>query len=820
MTGVVLVSVFALQTDVQVTLREAKRLEEAGNPTGALESYRRALEQSRPGAPERGLSLLGLASLEIDLGHYDEAAGHARDATAVFEPLGDRSNLGLAYNRAGLAATYAGKYVEAEQAIRSALDISTKLNDQNGRAEELGNLGNVHFYVGRYGEAARMYDESLAVTTASKGEPWAARRRRLTLANQASLFQRLGRGQEALALYKELGASSAGLPPSEYAQVLANLGVLYRRLGDPIKALETYDEAKTLFARDRHVDGELNVLKNRGIVLALDLGKLEEAERSFTEALETATRIGNRREMLHAHLYRGETRFGAGHRVQAGEDFAAGMALARELKTPEEEWKALYGLGRVEARPEAAVEYLRQAVATIEQVRESIRVPSLRSDFLSDKRVVYDALITARLPQGSAAELFGLLERSHSREWRERLGLETRVDLDAVQRTLGPGVLLLDYWNSPNGSAVIAVTRSRAALIPLGIDSAAIAALVDGLAAGPSPRWREHAAAMPLLPPRDWFDGIEHVIVIPDGAVALVPFELLTTGDRLLIEQSAVSYTPTAAMLLRPASSQNGLRPPWRLQLKVFAAPVFASARLDDPRSVRDGVKATAEEARRISSELAGRSALHVGQANQKAFLLATTDRAPILHLATHAAADVNAMEQSRIMFSSPPGQDSSADYLFLKEAYDLPLDGVELAVLSACETARGRLVRGEGVQSFSRAFLAAGARSTVTTLWRVADQPTVDFMTVFYHHLQRGETRDEALRRAKLRFLASGSPVSDPHFWAAFVLTGDGVHPIPRAVPWSVVTAAGLALAALPLAVAGIRRRQAGRSIPPLDPS
>jgi CHAT domain-containing protein len=133
-----------------------------------------------------------------------------------------------------------------------------------------------------------------------------------------------------------------------------------------------------------------------------------------------------------------------------------------------------------------------------------------------------------------------------------------------------------------------------------------------------------------------------------------------------------------------------------------------------------------------------------------------------------------------------------------LREAYDLPLDDVELAVLSACHTERGRLLRGEGVQSFSRAFLAAGARSTVTTLWAVADGPTANFMEGFYHHLQRGVSRAEALREAKLRFLASGSTLAHPHYWAAFVLTGEGLRPIPRALSWTWVAGAAIALGAI----------------------
>ncbi|MEZ5419314.1 MAG: CHAT domain-containing protein [Vicinamibacterales bacterium] len=85
-----------------------------------------------------------------------------------------------------------------------------------------------------------------------------------------------------------------------------------------------------------------------------------------------------------------------------------------------------------------------------------------------------------------------------------------------------------------------------------------------------------------------------------------------------------------------------------------------------------------------------------------------------------------------------------------------MPLAGVDLAVLSACETERGPEVRGEGVQGFSRALLAAGAARAVTTLWRVSDAPTAALMTVFYRQVQAGQPVDLALAEAKRTLRAS----------------------------------------------------------------
>lgn len=795
--------------DAQTALTEAKKLEAGGNPAAVIETYRWALEASRPESPERASALLGLAYAETAQGQYADARRHAGDASRLFDSLGDPVQASLALNREGLAALNAGDYGDAERMFVSALERSTKAAFLEGRTEQLGNLGNVQFYLGRYADAGRLYDEALALTSTSAPGSWVARRQRLLLANRATLYQRLGRDGEALAVYRELG-TSAELRPRERAQMLVNLGVLYRRLGDPVKALNTYDEARGLFARDRDVDGELNTLNNRGIVLALDLARLDEAERSFSAALETATRVGNRREMLHSRLYRGETELRKGHQDAAREDFAGALILARELRTPEEEWKALYGLGRLAADPAQAIDYLENAVKTIEEVREGIGVPSLRAEFLNDKREVYDALIAASLPAATPDVLFGLLERSHSRVWRERLHLDKPIGLAEVQSRLPDRTLLLDYWNSPQGSAVIAVSRRRASVFPIVVDDAQIHTLIDTVAAGASASWREQGRAIGsrVLPPLEWLAGVDRIVIVPDGVLALVPFDVVGAGGQFILERAAVTYTPTAATLVRDTPSRRWLSP-WTLQIQAFADPVVTAEDFDGSAGTRGRLPASAEEARQVAAELGGRSVLHLGQDNRKAHLVGSAARAPLLHLATHAVADTSVMERSHILFSSPDRSGPNADYLFLKEAYALNLEGVDLAVLSACDTESGRLVRGEGVQSFSRAFLAAGAHSTVTTMWRVADEPTADFMQLFYHYLGRGEPRDEALRRAKLRFLNDRSDLSDPHYWAAFLLTGDGFHPVPRAVTWRTVFTAAIAISIAGIFTAHLYRRK-----------
>jgi CHAT domain-containing protein len=146
--------------------------------------------------------------------------------------------------------------------------------------------------------------------------------------------------------------------------------------------------------------------------------------------------------------------------------------------------------------------------------------------------------------------------------------------------------------------------------------------------------------------------------------------------------------------------------------------------------------------------------------------------------------------DRSRLVFSSP-GKAQPVDYLFAKEIYDLDLSGVRLTTLAACDTETGRSIPGEGVAALSRAFLSAGAQSTVSTLWRIGDRSSAEFMRRFYGELASGQNAAEALRSAKLESARS----MPPRDWAAFVLNGDAGVRIPRRMP---LTAGPLFLAVL----------------------
>src|SRR5207249_289422 len=152
---------------------------------------------------------------------------------------------------------------------------------------------------------------------------------------------------------------------------------------------------------------------------------------------------------------------------------------------------------------------------------------------------------------------------------------------------------------------------------------------------------------------------------------------------------------------------------------------------------------------------------------------------AGVLHLATHGRADENDPARSGLWLAaaSAAGQpDSTAapGFLSVDDILGLRLHA-ELVTLSACETGLGRLERGEGVMGLTRAFLAAGARSVVVSLWRVNDRSTALLMEGFYRALLPPHLpREEALAEAKRALLAAAETRS-PYYWAPFVLVGGG---------------------------------------------
>ena len=150
------------------------------------------------------------------------------------------------------------------------------------------------------------------------------------------------------------------------------------------------------------------------------------------------------------------------------------------------------------------------------------------------------------------------------------------------------------------------------------------------------------------------------------------------------------------------------------------------------------------------------------------------TDEASIIHLATHAIVNDEDPLRSYIVFY-PHNEADSSYKLFAHELYNISLDKTHLAFLSACETASGKLVAGEGIMSLSRAFSYAGCPNLVTSLWKAEDHSTAYISERFYHYLHDGRDFAAALRQAKLDLLRDKqyAQFHDPSYWSHLVFVG-----------------------------------------------
>ncbi len=279
------------------------------------------------------------------------------------------------------------------------------------------------------------------------------------------------------------------------------------------------------------------------------------------------------------------------------------------------------------------------------------------------------------------------------------------------------------------------------------------------------------ATAALFGPAADVIRGTDRLLVIPHGSLHRLPLAALRdVDDGWMIEKRAVSMAPSATIL----ASLRSQPPSASRQLLAFAAPRGLAA-LDGDSSRSSGELprlANAEfEAREAVSLARGDSSMHV-PARERDVRASAAAGYRVLHFAAHALVDERVPRRSAILVEADGDDDGM---LQLNEIAQLRLDA-PLVVLAACRSQMGRALQGEGLLSLSRAFLQAGARGVVASLWDVGDDDSRRLMRAFYQHARMGMPADQALRFAKLALLLGASPHAR---WAAFVISGDSSAPV-----------------------------------------
>ncbi len=277
----------------------------------------------------------------------------------------------------------------------------------------------------------------------------------------------------------------------------------------------------------------------------------------------------------------------------------------------------------------------------------------------------------------------------------------------------------------------------------------------------------------------------KEMIIIPDGELMKLPFEVLTeqpnSADKFselpyLLYKSDFSYAYSSTLLF--ASNNNKKSTQYSDECIAFA-PSY-SQKTKNSQFISRGSLSTLRdqdlielpgvqlEVQAIAQYFSGEF-LFGDQANELNFKkLAPNYR--IVHIASHADAHENPL-LSKMNLSKTNKDDGK---LYAHEIYNT-LIPAELVVLSACETGKGKLIRGEGVMSIARSFIQAGSQSVVQTLWKTDDLASVDIMRAFYSNLSQRMNKDRALANAKRQFIRSNHErKSHPYYWASFTFIGD----------------------------------------------
>ena len=382
-----------------------------------------------------------------------------------------------------------------------------------------------------------------------------------------------------------------------------------------------------------------------------------------------------------------------------------------------------------------------------------------------------------------------------------------------IARLLDPGTLLLEYALGEEHSYLWAVGPDsfHSFVLPPQREIEALAhqlyTELSTVEAGAGRR-RETAEALSrmLLGPV-WPEAAhaQRLVVVPDGALHLLPLGVLPapgSGEYLLDRLEIVSIPSATTLALQRQRLEH--RPPAAKWAAVLADPVF---RADDPRLVKPSVTAKAAAGRPAAARpeplrgapadaplsalerlpATGREADSIAglapgpiwtgrdlAASREAVLAGSLRGSRVVHLATHAIADMRHPELSGLVLSlfDAAGRPQEG-FLSLSDIYELDLDA-DLVVLSGCPTALGKEIQGEGLMGLSRGFFYAGVPRVVASLWPVQDRTTAELMTRFYRAIWRDDLPPAAALRAAQRRLRHDRRYRDPYSWAGFVLQGD----------------------------------------------
>ncbi|HEX6649926.1 MAG TPA: CHAT domain-containing protein [Pyrinomonadaceae bacterium] len=806
--------------------------EDLAEYTKAIEFCNQSLALRRELGDEGGTAtvLNSLGNAYGDMGQYERALDFYTQSQALYQKAGSDSGQAVAFSNLGWLYASLGDYEKAIEFYNKSLEIFRKQGNQFRQGNILGNIAANYADLGDYKKALEVNQEVLKLRIASSNKEGEG----VTYNNIAGCYSHLGDKQKAIEYYKQSIEIQRTRNPRQFASALTNMGGVYRELGETQKATESLNEALETTRRIGDLPGEAATLSMLAQV-ERDQGKSLDARRDIEAALTSveSLRVSLKDRKLRTSYFASvrkyyevyidvlmrlhkenptggfdvaalkasenararsllESLMEASAEIGQGADptlVARERTLRKLISDKAEQQLRLLSGNHTEEQAKSMSSDLDALTTEYEQVQTQIRQNSPRYSALTQPVSLGLQEIQSRLldPETVLLEYALGEEKSYvflvSTTSLKTFELPARAEVEKASRAVYDLVTAsdrvvanetLDQRNqrlaqANNDYAASAATLSRMLLGPLGSELKSKRLLIVGegilqyvpFAALPEPSAR---AAQPLI-------ATHEVITLPSASVLGV-----LRGDT----KDRARATKTIAVFADPVF---GAQDPRLSKNQVVDKPVLELA-ADIKRSAEESgfqnfarLRFSRQEAEQIMRLVPRNNSLEALDfaANKGAATSTDLKQYRIVHFATHGLINSRHAELSGIVLSLVD-QDGKPQNGFLRlyDIYNLNLSA-DLVVLSACQTALGKDIKGEGLVGLTRAFMYAGSSRIVASLWRTEDRATAVLMNRFYENMLGGSGMSPAaaLRKAQLS-MWQDKRWSQPRYWAAFTIQGE----------------------------------------------
>ena len=743
------------------------------------------------------------------VGNFNQAIEYHKQSLSIANNLGDRSREGTAYGNLGASYYSVGDFKQAIEYYKQSLSIAKDLGDRFLEGTAYGNLGNAYRSVGNFKQAIEYYKQSL------------------------SIAKDLGDRSLEGAAYGNLGTAYYSVGDFKQAIVYNKLNLrIAKELGDRAKEGTAYGNLGTTYGSLHNCEQNIKYLK-LGLSIFTEIGdrvsvgffstnlgsaylrlkNFQQATEYTKQGLSIAKEVGDREAERQAYHCLGHVYLQLDNLKEAIKYNKQSLSIAKEEGNKPAEAEACHSLGRIYERSGSfneALDYYRSSVKILDDTRALLQSEDAMKISFRDKHAsAYTALWRLLVCVGATDEALSVADKGRAQALIDVLKIE--YDVNSVSSVsvepkeyisnllnnsatqiafVGLDCHCISFWFLRKGKEIIFKQKE----IECESSKLLVEATLRDIGAGgvrakcenrsmeelsddpPSNRDAvedtEQSPTSSVNSLRRLYDVIigpiadlllgDQLIVVPDGPFCLAPYSALSESIRIRTVPSltALHLIEDAPEDLHSRSGALLVGDPCLEEVtNVFGNPVWKQLPF-----ARKEVEMIGELLK--TTPLTGRDAT-------KYEVMKRLESVALVHIAAHGGA-----ETGEILLAPNPGW---ASHIPGKEYYILTISDVQavrlrarLVVLSCCHSGRGE-VKAEGVVGFARAFLCAGARSVLVSLWAIDDEATMEFMKHFYQHLADGKSASVALHQA-VKSLRESEQFCELKYWAPFVLIGDDV--------------------------------------------